>query len=64
VTDSTVRRDRRVSGRPRAAPKNLVVVPNTSDPGYQLDVTLKPSANEAERHISFRGDRRTLTPPP
>jgi hypothetical protein len=35
-----------------------------SEPTYSLDITIRSSATSAERVISFRGDRRTLTPPP
>ncbi len=41
---------------------NTMLVNATAD-SYSLDLKLLPSTTEAERTVSFRGDRRTLTPP-
>jgi prepilin-type N-terminal cleavage/methylation domain-containing protein len=41
----------------------VIAITTVTDPGYALDLKLLPSSKEAERTISFRGDRRTLTPP-
>jgi prepilin-type N-terminal cleavage/methylation domain-containing protein len=45
------------------AATNIFSVPSTPDPGYAVDIRLVPQPKESERTISFRGDRRTLTPP-